>query len=210
MHCHICNKLAEEFVDEKTNITYYHCKVCEYIFKSPTCYQDLAQQKKRYDLHTNDANDSGYQAYFQRFIDFVQPYISECSVALDFGCGRTSLLATLLQNRGIDCDIYDPIYHPTLDENKVYDLIVSTEVFEHLHHPREVFSDLTNRLKAGGYLAIQTQFHSNEHKSFKQWYYHHDQTHIVFFRPKTFSVLAEMYGCRLIAHNSKNMIILQK
>lgn len=210
MNCHICNKVAEEFVDEKTDITYYHCRECEYIFKSPTYHQDLIQQKQRYDLHTNDANDRGYQAYFQHFIDFISPYISECSMALDFGCGRTSLLATLLQNRGIDCDIYDPIYHPILDESRVYDLIVSTEVFEHLHHPKEVFSDLTSRLKVGGYLAIQTQFHSNEHKSFKQWYYHHDQTHIVFFRPKTFEVLAELYGYTLIAHNNKNMVILQK
>ena len=208
--CHICKGKTAFFQDEKTGIVYHHCKKCEYIFKSPDYYQDFDRQKERYDLHTNDENDAGYIAYFQRFIDFILPYISECSIALDFGCGRTSLLATLLKKEGIRCDSYDPIYHPILDDDCIYDLIVSTEVFEHLHHPREVFSELISRLRTGGYLAIQTQFHSNEYTSFKQWYYHHDETHVVFFRAKSFEILAEMYDCRLIAHNTKNMVILQK
>ena len=211
MNCHICNKVAEEFVDEKTDIHYYHCSECEYIFKSPDYYQSFESQKERYNLHTNDTEDEGYKAYFQRFLDFTLPLVGTSKEALDFGCGESTILSDMLKEAGMDCDYYDPIYHPeTLKRDKKYDLIVSTEVFEHLHHPREVFSDLISRLKVRGYLAIQTQFHSNEHKSFKQWYYHHDQTHIVFFRPKTFSVLAELYGYTLIAHNSKNMVILQK
>jgi 2-polyprenyl-3-methyl-5-hydroxy-6-metoxy-1,4-benzoquinol methylase len=211
MKCHICNQVTRSFIDEKTNITYYHCSNCEYIFKSPECYQDFSTQKERYNLHENDESDPGYQAYFRRFLDFILPLVDNPKTALDFGCGRSSLLASLLNQEGIDCDYYDPIYHPdTLDEKKKYDLIVSTEVFEHLHQPKEVFENLLGRLKEDGYLALQTQFHPNDTEEFKKWYYHQDPTHIVFFTAQTFRVLCEVYGCEFISDNGKNMVLLRK
>jgi 2-polyprenyl-3-methyl-5-hydroxy-6-metoxy-1,4-benzoquinol methylase len=120
-------------------------------------------------------------------------------------------LAKLLGKKGIECDYYDPLYHPeNLDNSKKYELIVSTEVFEHLHDPKEVFADLLARLENGGYLALQTQFHPNDTEAFKKWYYHQDPTHIVFFRAKTFSVLAKQYGCEFVGDNGKNMVVIQK
>jgi len=211
LHCHICNQDTVSFNHIKTKLTYYHCKACEYIFKSPECYQDLETQKERYNLHENNEDDAGYRAYFQRFLDFTLPQVQKPQSALDFGCGRTSLLAKLLKEEGVDCDYYDPIYHPdTLEEDKKYDLIVSTEVFEHLHQPKEVFESLLGKLKDGGFLAIQTEFHSNEQASFEKWWYPQDPTHIVFFRAKTFKVLCEIYGCRYVEDNGKNMVIMEK
>ncbi|QOR61053.1 class I SAM-dependent methyltransferase [Sulfurovum sp. ST-21] len=211
MECHICDGAVESFVDGKTDISYYHCHTCEYLFKSPECYQGIEEQKARYDLHENDENDEGYRAYFQRFLDFVLPLVGEPENGFDFGCGKSTLLADILNNIGVVCDYYDPIYHPDLPDNsKKYELIVSTEVFEHLHDPRSVFSSLAARLKEGGYLAIQTQFHPNDRVAFREWYYHKDPTHIVFFRPKTFQVLAERFGCKVLADNGKNMIVLKK
>jgi hypothetical protein len=69
---------------------------------------------------------------------------------------------------------------------------------------------LVSLLNNGGYLALQTQFHPNTEEAFKKWYYHQDPTHIVFFRAKTFEVLCEAFGCRIIKDNSKNMILIQK
>ncbi len=211
MNCHICNKSIDSFVHEKTNITYYHCIDCEYIFKSPECHQDFSRQKERYNLHENDENDEGYKAYFQRFLDFTLPLIGQPETALDFGCGRSSLLASLLEKEGMDCDYYDPIYHPnTMNDSKKYELIVSTEVFEHLHQPREVFLSLLERLEEDGYLALQTQFHPNDVEAFKKWYYHQDPTHIVFFTAQTFRVLCEIYGCEFVGDNKKNMVVIRK
>ena len=211
MNCHICNGSTEYFIDEKSRIGYYCCRVCEYIFKDPSCYQSIEKQKSRYDLHENDEDDAGYRAYFQRFLDFVSPYLSYRKEALDFGCGRSRLLASMLHDRGIECDAYDPIYHPDgFDKGKRYDLIVSTEVFEHLHNPKESFSLLVKHLNAGGIIALQTQFHPNEIEAFKKWYYHKDPTHIVFFRPQTFRYLAKMHGCVYLADNGKNMVVLKK
>ncbi len=211
MNCHICDKPTESFIHEKTNITYYHCNACEYIFKTPECYQDFSTQKERYNLHENDENDEGYQAYFQRFLDFTLPLIGKPNISLDFGCGRSSLLASLLEKEGINCDYYDPIYHPiTLNDSKKYELIVSTEVFEHLHQPRVVFEYLLERLEEGGYLALQTQFHPNDVEAFKKWYYHQDPTHIVFFTAQTFRILCEIYGCEFVGDNGKNMVVIKK
>lgn len=211
VNCHICDKNTIVFTHEKTNITYYHCKSCEYIFKSPENYQDFEVQKERYNLHENNDEDAGYIAYFQRFLDFILPLIDRPQNALDFGCGRTSLLASLLDKEGIVCDYYDPIYHPdTLESHKKYDLIVSTEVFEHLHQPSLVFKDLLEKLHSGGYLALQTEFHANELEAFKKWWYPSDTTHIVFFRPHTFKVLCEKHGSRFIKDNGKNMVLIQK
>ncbi len=196
---------------EKTGITYYHCKSCEFIFKSPECYQNIEAQKTRYDLHENDEDHPGYRAYFERFLDYVLPLVGAPKSALDFGCGRSTLLASLTEERGIECAYYDPIYHPdTLYDSKKYELILSTEVFEHLHQPKVVFESLLERLEEGGYLALQTQFHPNDKEAFKKWYYHQDPTHIVFFRPQTFKVLSEMYGCEFVGDNGKNMIIVKK
>ena len=198
-------------MDEKTTIVYYDCPFCKTIFKSPKYHQNFILQKERYDLHENSENNIGYQAYFQRFLDFSLPYISTVKDALDFGCGRTSLLATLLAKEGISCDYYDPIYHPdTLVEHKKYDLIVSTEVFEHLHHPKEVFESLVNRLNPHGYLAVQTEFRPQTMMLFKKWYYHQDPTHIVFFSIESFEVMSSLYRCKVIAHNNKNMVLIQK
>jgi len=211
LNCHICNKKTESFIDEKTNIKYYQCTNCEYVFKSPECHQDFSAQKERYNLHENDENDVGYQAYFKRFLDFTLPLVAQPKTALDFGCGRSSLLASLLEKEGISCDYYDPIYHPTtLSDSKKYELIVSTEVFEHLHQPKEVFVSLLERLEEGGYLALQTQFHPNDTERFKKWYYHQDPTHIVFFTAHTFRVLCKEYACEYISDNGKNMVLIQK
>jgi SAM-dependent methyltransferase len=211
MRCGICGHETDSFKDEKTGIHYYHCHTCAYIFKSPEYYQSLPRQKLRYDLHENDEENEGYKAYFQRFLNFVSPYIQGAETALDFGCGRSTLLANLLHERGVRCDAYDPIYHPSGFQNdKKYDLIVSTEVFEHLHFPKEIFGKLVSVLNRGGILAIQTQFHMNDPEQFKQWYYHQDPTHIVFFHPQTFHVLAREYGCTYIADNTKNIVILKK
>ena len=211
MNCHICNQTCDTFVDEKTAIEYGYCESCQYIFKSSEHYQDFSAQKERYNLHENDENDEGYQAYFQRFLNFTLPLVGKLETALDFGCGASSLLAKLLEKEGVACDYYDPIYHPdTLDNSKKYELIVSTEVFEHLHQPRVVFESLIDRMEEGGYLALQTQFHPNNIEAFKKWYYHQDPTHIVFFTAKTFKVMCEKFACEFVGDNGKNMVVIRK
>ena len=117
----------------------------------------------------------------------------------------------MLEEEGVACDFYDPIYHPKRSyQDKHYDLIVSVEVFEHLQQPKKVYVHLLSRLNRGGYLAIQTQFHDNIVEHFLNWYYRLDPTHIVFFRSETFQYLADLYDCEYRGDNGKNMLLIQK
>jgi cyclopropane fatty-acyl-phospholipid synthase-like methyltransferase len=209
LNCHICQQDSHSFIHNKTQVQYYHCFHCEYIFKSEEYYRDFRVQKKRYDLHQNNDDDLGYQAYFQKFLNFTLEGIGKVKNVLDFGCGRSTVLARLIEDKAMTCDYYDPIYHPKVIDKK-YDLIVCVEVFEHLHEPSKVFEYLLSLLHEGGYLAIQTEFHSNDKEKFEKWYYPNDPTHIVFFRPKTFEYLAQIHGCKYIKDNAKNILIVEK
>ena len=42
-----------------------------------------------------------------------------------------------------------------------------------------------------GFLGVMTKFLSDE-KDFGQWYYRKDPTHVAFYKPKTFEVIASM------------------
>lgn len=211
MRCLICAGETTLFCDEKLGLESYRCHHCACIFKTPQSYQDIETQKKRYDLHDNDAQSAGYRAYFGRFLDFVLPNTGRPESALDFGCGRSTLLATLLADRGIRCDVYDPIYYPdTAYLHREYPLIVSTEVFEHLHDPAAVFERLVACMKKDGYLAIQTQFVPESIQEYLHWYYRQDPTHIVFFALRSFEILSERFGCRVLGDNGKNMLVIQK
>ena len=211
MECLVCSCECKSFRYEYADLDCYHCPSCELIFKDPKCHETFDKQKQRYDLHENSAENKGYRAYFQKFLDFVLPQIKDTHKALDFGCGESSLLADMLGEIGIDCNYYDPIYHPNdkFQEYR-YDLVTSVEVFEHLHDPMAVISELLSILNEDGFIAIRTEFHYNSIERFVDWHYPRDPTHIMFFTPKTFGVIASLYNLKYIGDNGKNMLLLQK
>lgn len=211
MRCLICNKAAKEQEDKKLNIKTYQCMNCQYIFKDPSATWTLDMQKERYDLHQNDPNDDGYRRYFQGFLDFVLPRISDVESALDFGCGESSLLADMLMENGIKSRYYDPIYHP--DESSLestYDLIVCVEVFEHLGEPMETIKIMIDMLKQGGYMAIRTEFAPEDMEEYFRWYYRLDPTHIGFFTKHTFEYITSKSNFTMVDDNDKNIIIISK
>jgi SAM-dependent methyltransferase len=177
--------------------------------KSKENQSSFIEQKKRYDLHQNDSSNKGYRAYFQRFLDFVLPIEPTPRYALDFGCGRSTLVTDMLTQKSIATDYYDPIYHPNkVYKNSSYDLILSIEVFEHLHNPKDIFSTLVKHLNSDGYIAIQTAFRPDTKEEFLEWYYRLDPTHLIFFSPKSLSILASKFGMRVIKDDGKQMVVL--
>jgi SAM-dependent methyltransferase len=211
MKCPICHHPGESFTDPASQIRYHACPDCGYIHKDPEYYPDLARQKTRYDLHQNDPDDPGYRAYFQRFLDFVLPYIVPQGKALDFGSGDSNLLASMLSEAGFDAMHYDPIYHPdSAYASESFHLIVSTEVFEHLDDPLRILWHLAEHLKPGGFLALQTQFLPEGREAFLDWYYRLDPTHIGFFTPDTLEVMARACGMLYVADDGINKVLFQK
>jgi len=207
--CKICKSVTISITDTKTSKVYHKCLECDYIFLNKNHYLDTEKEKEHYDNHHNNLESLGYVKMFEKLIEeFVPPNIE---TALDYGCGEGEVLPILLQRRGIACDRYDLYYHPDkIYEDRCYDMIVSTEVFEHLDNPLQSFETLLSHIKKDGYLLLMTYFHPQESKEFLQWFYIQDITHIGFFSIKTFEYLAQKYNLKILKHNQKNTVLFQK
>jgi hypothetical protein len=79
---------------------------------------------------------------------------------LDYGCG-SGLMVTYMQDAGIDCDGYDPYngyYADVLSLKKEYDVIVLTEVIEHLTAPFAELQEIKYLCHPGSKVMIETSF----------------------------------------------------
>ena len=106
--------------------------------------------------------------------------------------------------------LFRSYYPKKIYKNKKYDLIVSTEVFEHLENPLKIFREILNSIKKNGYIVLMSAFHSNDNDEFLKWWYIRDITHIGFFNITTFEYIARELNLDIIKHNSKNIILFKK
>jgi len=209
--CKLCQSDTIK-INSKTDKIYHRCIRCDYIFLEKKFCLDVREEKNHYDNHDNNLESLGYVKMFEKLIgEFVTPVASEIKTALDFGCGEGEVLPILLERKGISCDRYDLFYFQTkVYEDKKYDLICSTEVFEHLSEPLEVFKELLSHLNKNGYLLLMTAFHPSDDEKFLKWYYIQDSTHIGFFSMRTFEYIADVLNLRVVKHNSKNSILFKR
>jgi len=208
MLCKICATEIKSTIKLRDFRVFGFCLSCGFIGQLSE-FLDSSVEKSRYDLHENSIENEGYVAMFRGFIDYgIKPYKDEIKSILDYGSGPGPVLAVLLRRDGYEVDTYDPFYSPEEPRSK-YDLITSTETFEHFHEPLESITKLLKSLKPGGYLSVMTQF-ACEPEEFKSWWYKNDDTHVSFYSSKTFEKIAEIFKLELIKHNSKNLLILKK
>ena len=212
MQCKICKGEVVHFFDNYMDADTYHCKACAFMFKDHNAIISTEKELKVYEQHNNSEENLGYVAMFQEFIDKTfAPYEENITEVLEFGSGPTPVLASLLKKRDLEVDIYDKFYAPEkVYEGKKYDLITSTEVIEHIAEVEELFVFFAEHLKHNGYLALMTQFHTNDAEHYLKWWYRRDPTHICFYHPHTFEVLAEKFGFKLLFCDDKKNVLLQK
>jgi len=212
MNCKICRKPAASFYDAYMKCQTYHCSGCEFIFKDQAAIVSDERELKVYQQHNNTEDNLGYVAMFQDFIDkTIAPHKEEITTALDFGSGPNPVLARILERNGFETEHYDKFFSTEkVYEGKSYDLITSTEVIEHISDVQDVMAFFAQHLNPGGYLALMTQFHPDDQEAYLNWWYRRDPTHIVFFRPKSFALLAQQHGFILRYHDDKKLILLQK
>ena len=163
---------------------------------------------KRYLEHENSLESEGYVRMFQEKIDILKAY--KIKSALDYGCGYAPVLKNLLERQGIQTEGYDPNFFPDTSPGKLYDLVISTETFEHFRNPSKEITLITEKLVPEGILAIMTRFYPAEDKNFADWYYKRDPTHIIFYCPTTFQWIAESRGFKLIFNNGNDFVVLKK
>lgn len=208
--CKICSDNTEKIYDSQYNNTYYRCRNCGFIFLESGKILPPDQEKKEYYTHNNNFENEGYVNMFREFIDkAVRAHKSRIKTALDFGSGPGPVLAELLRREGFKTDIYDKFFSPEKAyENKKYDLITATEVFEHLTDPLPTLKLLKSLLNKNGIIAIMTLFHQNDTEEFKKWWYRHDSTHIAFYTPKTIEFMAKSSGLDFKLIDEKNICVL--
>ena len=208
MNCRLCG--SEKLKQLKIE-NYYYCRNCEYIMLDEECLPGFSEEAARYREHENTRENQGYVEMFEDFISWgLEELFSEVETALDFGCGPGPVLAELLEERGLKVDLHDPIFYPGESyRQKKYDLITSTEVFEHLHRPRQEIADLLQSLKPGGYLAVMTHFHPGP-VNFPGWWYHRDLTLVGFFNEKSLAWITAEFSLRLLKTGEQKYVLWQK
>lgn len=171
--------------------------------KPKSNFLTVNEEKGRYDLHKNDANERGYRAFVSPVVDRIKKEQFSNEKGLDFGSGKDSAVVAQLQEVGYDIKSYDPYYFddPELLKRR-YDYISCTEVIEHFYNPKKEFQRLKDMLQKGGALYIMTEIYS-EDIDFENWYYKEDPTHVIFYTKKSFEWIKEHYGFKSLEINAR-------
>jgi SAM-dependent methyltransferase len=187
---------------------YYLCNCCNLIQADEDTFPSAKDEKERYEMHQNSHTDMGYLNFLQQVIDPIMPYISADLKILDYGCGPNPVLAELLNDKGFICDIYDPLFYSDFP-NDTYDIIFSTECFEHFFHPIIDINKIISLLNSGGLLAIMTDtWHSIA--QFKSWYYIRDLTHVSFYHEETIKYITNHFDFSIVHSDGERIFIIKK
>jgi len=192
MNCLVCGDPAIKLILEEDKKVYWECRRCLFISLDSKFRLSSSEEKNRYEQHNNDIHDENYRLFLSKLFKPLQAKLKDKAEGLDFGCGPGPALAEMLKEKGYQVDLYDPFFFNNEKIlSKSYDFITCTETIEHFFDPIKEFKRINNMLVKGGLLGVMTTFLSDE-KDFGQWYYRKDPTHVAFYRPKTFEVIASM------------------
>ncbi len=192
MTCPLCqDKNVHRREDEPS---FFSCSHCKTVFKDPTYFLSLKEEKERYLLHENHVEDPRYQQFVTPIVSAVTDAFPSSNEGLDFGAGTGPVISKLLTDQGYNMKLWDPFFHPhssVLDH--AYDFIVCCEVIEHFHHPRKEFSTMFQLLKPNGKLFCMSEI-LPKNKDFSQWHYKNDPTHVIFYCKENLRWIQESLG----------------
>jgi hypothetical protein len=174
---------------------YFHCPTCDLVFVAESDLPTPSAERHEYLLHDNSLDDPQYLRFLDQLVD---PLIARLEgrqnvSALDFGSGPVPVLAMMMQERGVDCKIYDPFFAP--DESvlsRTYDILSCCEVAEHFQQPGSEFERLATLLRPGGLLGVMTQLRPPD-REFARWHYRRDITHVALYSEQTLEWLSRRF-----------------
>ena len=197
MKCPVCESPGCRGFMTVDGRDYLECPECLAVFLDPSSLLSPEEEFGRYREHNNDPSDPAYRAFLGRLSGPLLERLSPGLRGLDYGCGPGPALAEVLREAGYQVDLFDPFFEPNERVfEKEYDFIVCSEVAEHFHTPGREFEKLRDLLKPGGFMGVMTCF-LGENIDFAGWRYRRDPTHVVFYRERTFQILAERQGWEL-------------
>lgn len=198
MNCFIC-KSALSLLPGSDKVAIYTCHECGMYFQDHGL--TAAEEKARYELHHN-IPDPAYVSMFERILQTIEPFIK--GTVLDYGSGQYKVLQQLLEAR-FTITSYDLFFHPI--PLSTYDTVIAIEVVEHFKDPDYEWQKLTQLLKPGANLIVQTRF---VEEPFSEWWYQRDPTHRVFYTKKGFVRLAQKLGLTVTFSNNHSIMVLTR
>lgn len=188
--CQLCNAKSTLFYKDE----FYKCSCCKAIFRPKEKLLDNEKEKQRYDSHTNDANDLGYQNFVKPITNSILNEFKSADIGLDFGCGKDSPIVKILEENSYKIAKYDIFFY---DDKKIleqkYDYIACCEVIEHFYTPKKEFELLKSLLKDSGVLYLMTGIYSDE-MDFSKWWYKNDLTHVFIYTKETLYWIKKEFG----------------
>ncbi|MDF1762939.1 MAG: methyltransferase domain-containing protein [Oleibacter sp.] len=211
--CPLCDTTQGlEILPAANGKAYFSCSQCYLAFLHPDHYLTREQERSFYATHNNSIEDLGYVQYLQQLTTPLLTLLPRQNRhqlhALDYGCGPGPTLHTLLENEGIRCDNFDPLFadHPITPP---YDIITATECFEHFHRPADELEKITGLLNEQGFLAVMTN-RWKDPAQFFNWHYTRDPTHVVFMHDKTIAFIAKRFRLAPVWQDEKRVVIFQR
>jgi len=197
-------------VCEDKRRSFWLCGECGLVSVPGRYWLSVDDERARYDLHDNNISNDGYVKFLTQTANVVgATALGRPSMrVLDFGCGENAVLCQLLNNIGIDCHGYDPLYQQSLSDINTYNIIVLCEVIEHLRDINAELELINTLLHNGGIIIIRTQIYDAP-SSFPSWWYAQDMTHINFFNMRSLQKLAAITNKQLISTDHSDIFILK-
>ncbi len=207
--CPLCLSNDTSFYSKDKKREYYICNRCKTIHVPSQFHLSTADEKIRYDKHTNSNQDKYYIEFLKRIVTPITSNVKPGSIGLDFGCGPGPILKDLFLVHNIGIEEYDLYYKDDKSLlNRDWNFIVTTEVIEHLSKPGNIIESLWNLIDVKGVLAIMSNLYTKS-TDFPSWYYKGDPTHICFFCKESFLWLADKLDAN-VEFFDKDITILKK
>jgi 2-polyprenyl-3-methyl-5-hydroxy-6-metoxy-1,4-benzoquinol methylase len=188
---------------------FFRCARCELIFADPESHLNPVEEKARYDQHQNDPADARYRRFLNQLAEPLLARLMPGMQGLDYGCGPGPTLSVMLQEAGMEMQLYDPYYAPkTSVLDRKYDFVTCTEAVEHFYQPDKDWARLVSLLRRDSSLGVMTRIY-NAADDFDQWYYKNDPTHVNFYSPTTLAWLAAQYDL-MIDYCTHNVVLFTK
>jgi len=188
--------------------SYLHCPRCHLIFVTADHLPSPSEERLRYLQHNNSADDSGYVSFLESMLLPLLPKLQPGVRGLDYGCGPQPVLAELMRARGFNCEVYDPFFFAS-EPLPPYDFALSTECFEHFHHPRQDIGRICTLLAPSAWLGIMTELWQTA-EAFATWSYARDTTHVVFYHRKTLHLLTDIFPLELHFCDRRRVALFRK
>ena len=209
--CEICKSETHTLNDPQIKVTHQVCNNCGFIYKDKEFHPTWEDESNEYLRHENSIENEGYVNLFKHII---KGYIEGLDIkrkVLEFGSGPNPVFKEILVDSGYDVLDYDPFYNPNEEYKKhKYQLITSHEVVEHFVNPIKEFTELVSLLEDDGYIVLSTYFRDMDEEAFLTWWYRRDITHLSFYNVNVFEELCKILPLKIVKHDSKKIIILQK